>query len=167
MNTSANLYLHGEITGTEILEDDLLITVSSGQRYLIPLGFLGNFNSDYPLPSDAQLLILRTPPHIEHVHVSATMLNVYLTDGRLIAAPLAWYPRLLLATAAERNAYELRADQQSLHWPALDEDIDLETLLIGGRSCETTASLRRWLQTRQLEREDSPCSETTTFTRLT
>ncbi len=151
MNTFANLYLHGEITGTEILEDELLITVSDGQRYLIPLGFLGNFNSDYPLPADTQLLLLRTPPHVEHVHVSETMLNVYLTDGRLLAAPLAWYPRLLLATQAERNTYELCADGQSIHWPVLDEDIDLETLLIGGRSHENIASIRRWLQTRQLE----------------
>jgi len=151
MNTSDNLYLHGEITNSEILEDDLFIAISTGQRYLIPLGFLGNFNSDYPLPTDAQLIILRNPPRIGHVHVSDTMLNVYLTDGRLLAAPLAWYPRLLLATAAERHDYELRGDAQSIHWPSLDEDIDLETLLIGGRSCENIASIRRWLQTRPLE----------------
>lgn len=50
MNSLANLYLHGEITDAEILDDDLSITVSNGQHYLIPLGFLGNFNSDYRLP---------------------------------------------------------------------------------------------------------------------
>ena len=146
MSTSNNLYLHGEITSTQILDDDLLLTVSDGQRYLIPLGFLGNFNSDYPLPSDAQLIILRNPPTIDHVHVSDSALNVYLTDGRLIAAPLAWYPRLSLATPAERNHYEIRYD--SIHWPEVDEDIDLEALLIGGRSCESVASISRWLQAR-------------------
>jgi len=150
MSTSNNLYLRGEIANTQILDDDLLLTVSDGQRYLIPLGFLGNFNSDYPLPSDAQLIILRTPPSIDHIHVSDTALNVYLTDGRLFAAPLAWYPRLLLGTPSERNYYELRADQQSIHWPELDEDIDLEALLIGGRSCESAASISRWLQARHL-----------------
>lgn len=151
MSSLANLYTHGEITGTEILDDELSITASNGQHYLIPLGFLGNFNSEYPLPGDTQLILLRNPPRIEHVHVSDTMLNVYLTDGRLFAAPLAWYPRLLLATAAERSYYELRGDAQSIHWPSLDEDIDLEALLTGGRSCENLVSLQRWFQRRQVE----------------
>ncbi|MDQ3248226.1 MAG: DUF2442 domain-containing protein [Chloroflexota bacterium] len=131
----------------QMLNETLALTIE-GESYYIPTGFLPNFHGDYPLPTDAQLIILRTPPTIDHVHVNDQALNVYLTDGRLIAAPLAWYPRLALATPAERNDYTVRADGQSLHWPQLDEDIDLEAILIGGRSCESAASIARWLQSR-------------------
>lgn len=134
-----------ETVSAQLCDKDLLVTVD-GEHYHIPTGFLPNFHSDYPLTSDAQLIILRNPPTIDHVHVSDSALNVYLTDGRLIAAPLAWYPRLSLATPAERNHYEIRYD--SIHWPEVDEDIDLESLLIGGRSCESVDSISRWLQAR-------------------
>ena len=36
------------------------------------------------------------------VEFTATELVVTLADGRRIATPLAWYPRLLRASAAER-----------------------------------------------------------------
>lgn len=54
---------------------------------------------------------------------------VALSDGRTIAAPLAWFPRLLRATAAERAQVELSPG--GLHWDALDEDISIEGLLAG------------------------------------
>jgi len=41
-------------------------------------------------------------------------------DGRLIAAPLKWYPRLVHATDAERNPYELLGHGSAIGWPALD-----------------------------------------------
>lgn len=137
-----------ETVSAQLCDEDLLVTID-GEQYHIPTDFLPNFHSDYPLPGNAELIILRNPPTIDHVYVNDSALNVYLTDGRLIAAPLAWYPRLLLATPAERNHYEIRYD--SMHWPAVDEDIDLEALLIGGRSCESAASISRWLQTRHLK----------------
>ena len=68
-----------------------------------------------------------------------------MLDGRTLSAPLAWFPRLVHGTAAERNDYELRGEEDVIHWPALDEDIDLEGLLVGGRSGESSASLQRWL----------------------
>jgi len=144
------MHISTETINAQLVGEDLLVEIE-GEQYFIPTGFLPNFHRDYPLPSHAELLILRTPPTIDHVHVSDSALNVYLTDGRLLAAPLAWYPRLLLATPAERHHYELRGDQQSIYWPALDEDIDLEALLIGGPSCENAASISRWLQSRQQE----------------
>jgi Protein of unknown function (DUF2442) len=134
-----------ETVSAQLCDEDLLVTFD-GEQYHIPTDFLPNFHSDYPLPSNAELIILRNPPTIDHVYVSDSALQVYLTDGRLIAAPLAWYPRLSLATPAERNHYEIRYD--SIHWPEVDEDIDLEALLIGGRSCESAASISRWLQAR-------------------
>lgn len=54
---------------------------------------------------------------------------VVLDDGRTIGVPLAWFPRLLHATPAEREAYTL--SRRGLHWEALDEDISVAGLLAG------------------------------------
>ena len=54
---------------------------------------------------------------------------VGLSDGRTIAAPLAWFPRLLAATAQQRAAVEL--SMAGLHWDALNEDISVAGLLAG------------------------------------
>ena len=54
---------------------------------------------------------------------------VGLSDGRTIAAPLAWFPRLLEAAPEQRLQFEL--SKHGLHWDALDEDISVEGLLAG------------------------------------
>ena len=54
---------------------------------------------------------------------------VSLADGRTIAAPLAWFPRLLEAKPEQRALVEL--SQGGLHWDALDEDISVAGLLAG------------------------------------
>ena len=54
---------------------------------------------------------------------------VDLSDGRIVAVPLAWFPRLLQATAEQRE--QLRISSRGLHWEALDEDISIAGLLAG------------------------------------
>jgi hypothetical protein len=54
---------------------------------------------------------------------------VELTDGRTLGVPLAWFPRLLHATPAEREQVEI--SRVGLHWEALDEDISIAGLLAG------------------------------------
>jgi Protein of unknown function (DUF2442) len=54
---------------------------------------------------------------------------VELTDGRTLGVPLAWFPRLLRATPAERKQVEI--SRVGLHWEALDEDISISGLLAG------------------------------------
>jgi hypothetical protein len=54
---------------------------------------------------------------------------VELSDGRTLGVPLAWFPRLLRATAQQREGYEL--SPAGLHWDSLDEDISIEGLLAG------------------------------------
>jgi hypothetical protein len=56
---------------------------------------------------------------------------VALSDGRTIAAPLTWFPRLLQAAPEERAKVEL--SKGGLHWDALDEDISVAGLLAGQR----------------------------------
>src|SRR6266576_7168489 len=54
---------------------------------------------------------------------------VELTDGRTLGVPLAWFPRLLRATPAEREQVEL--SRVGLHWETLDENISIANLLSG------------------------------------
>ncbi len=82
------------------------------------------------------------------VAVSDDALTIELSDGRTISAPLAWYPRLLHATPAERGNWRLIGKGQGIHWKDLDEDISVEGLLAGRHSGESQASLKRWLEGR-------------------
>jgi hypothetical protein len=54
---------------------------------------------------------------------------VDLSDGRTIGVPLAWFPRLLNATSAQRATVEL--SRLGLHWDEIDEDISVAGLLAG------------------------------------
>ena len=54
---------------------------------------------------------------------------VHLDDGRVMAVPLAWFPRLLSATPEQRVQFEL--SPRGIHWEALDEDISIDGLLAG------------------------------------
>jgi len=74
---------------------------------------------------------------------------VDLADGRTIAVPLAWFPRLANGTPEERANWQLIGRGVGIHWTDLDEDISVESLRAGRRSGETQDSLRRWLQRRQ------------------
>ncbi len=83
------------------------------------------------------------------VQFSDDSMTVTLDDGRSLSVPLAWYPRLLDGTPAERNDYELIGRGEGIHWPRLDEDTSVEGLLAGRRSAESAASLAKWKQRRQ------------------
>jgi len=63
------------------------------------------------------------------VHFDEHTMWVDLADGRALGVPLAWFPRLLNATPAERERVEL--SRTGLHWEALDEDISIAGLLAG------------------------------------
>jgi hypothetical protein len=94
-------------------------------------------------------LVLETEPLAKAVVVTADELTVELTDGRRISAPLAWYPRLLDATPAERQNCQLLGDGYAIEWPDLDEHIGVEGLLAGRFSGESRQSLDRWLASRR------------------
>ena len=54
---------------------------------------------------------------------------VDLSDGRTLAVPLAWFPRLLHATPKQRDLVEI--SRNGLHWEKLNEDISIARLLAG------------------------------------
>jgi hypothetical protein len=90
---------------------------------------------------------LATPAAVA-ARVDDDALIVELGDGRSISAPLAWYPRLLHASRAERENLRLSGGGRGIHWPDIDEDISIESILAGGPSMECPASLKRWLDAR-------------------
>lgn len=83
------------------------------------------------------------------VTVTEDTLTVELSDGRTIAVPLAWYPRLIHATKKKRGNWRLIGKGQGIHWPDLDEDVSVEGLLAGRPSGESQESFRRWLEMKQ------------------
>ncbi|MGO8902893.1 MAG: DUF2442 domain-containing protein [Isosphaeraceae bacterium] len=82
------------------------------------------------------------------VEVSEDTLSVDLADGRTIAAPLAWYPRLAHATAKERGCWRLIGGGRGVHWPEIDEDVSVANLLAGQPSMESQSSFKKWLANR-------------------
>lgn len=58
-------------------------------------------------------------------------MSVDLADGRTITVPLAWYPRLLEATSAQRKNWKPCGGGFGIHWPDVDEDLSTQGLLAG------------------------------------
>jgi hypothetical protein len=85
----------------------------------------------------------------QNVSTTDDALQVDLADGRTIIVPLSWFPRLAHGTPTERASWRLIGGGLGIHWPQLDEDISVESLLAGRSSGETQASLRRWLESRK------------------
>jgi hypothetical protein len=59
-------------------------------------------------------------------------LHVRLADGRTLSTPLWWYPRLAAASTAHRSQIELMP--MGLHWPEIDEDISIASMLRGQKA---------------------------------
>lgn len=70
-------------------------------------------------------------PRAANVRVLENEIVVDLVDGRVISAPLVWFPRLLNATAEQRDDWSLIGQGEGIHWPAVDEDLSVEGLLRG------------------------------------
>lgn len=59
------------------------------------------------------------------------LLLVDLRDGRSIATPLQWYPRMRNATQAQRENWVIDGAAWGIHWPDIDEDLSVEGMLDG------------------------------------
>ena len=92
--------------------------------------------------------VLLAPAKAVQATVTDDTLTVDLEDGRTIAVPIGWYPRLAYGTPEERTNVQIAGAGYGLHWPDLDEDIGVEGLLLGKKSMESAASFARWLELR-------------------
>lgn len=97
--------------------------------------------------------VLTALPKAVHATITDDTLSVDLEDGRTIAVPIGWFPRLAYATAAERENVRIAGAGFGLHWPDLDEDIGVEGLLAGKKSSESPASFARWLEQRRIQQQ--------------
>ena len=71
-----------------------------------------------------------TPLALE-VEVTEGELRVALSDGRRLAIPLSWFPRLQRASPAARQKWRLLGKGEGIHWLDADEDLSVAGLLAG------------------------------------
>jgi len=75
--------------------------------------------------------VVEANPRAQYVHVTEDELTVSLADGRRVSVPLAWFPRLLHASPAQRSNWQLLGDGEGIHWPDVDEDLSVAGILRG------------------------------------
>ena len=73
---------------------------------------------------------------VKHVSVVRESLRVELTDGRVISAPLTWYPTLVAATSRQLAQWKSCAAGSGIYWPDLDYHLSVEGILRGAREAE-------------------------------
>jgi hypothetical protein len=69
------------------------------------------------------------PAIVRDVRVDDERITFILSDGREIAAPTRWSPRLAAASPVQRAAFEIESDGLIVAWPDIDEHIGVWTLL--------------------------------------
>ena len=74
-------------------------------------------------------LAVKLDAHAVDVAVDEAALRFVLADGREISAPLEWFPRLRDASASQRHNWRLIGKGVGVHWPEIDEDIAVSTLM--------------------------------------
>ncbi len=63
------------------------------------------------------------------VRVDSEMLQVYLSDGRIVSVPIEWFPKLRDASEKQRNNWRLIGGGIGIHWEDIDEDLSVAGLL--------------------------------------
>ena len=74
---------------------------------------------------------IRPGERVKDVRFTEDTIAVDLVDGRTIVVPLAWYPRLLDATAEQRQNWQVSGAGYGIHWPDIDEDLSIAGMLKG------------------------------------
>jgi hypothetical protein len=67
--------------------------------------------------------------HALAVKINSTAIWVYLSDGRELKVPLAWFPKLMHASLKQLKNFRLIGKGSGIHWIDLDEDISIQGLL--------------------------------------
>ncbi len=64
-------------------------------------------------------------PVAVNIIVDEAMLRIEIADGRELAVPLEWFPRLRDASPEDRAQWRLVGGGEGIHWPNIDEDISV------------------------------------------
>lgn len=54
---------------------------------------------------------------------------IYFQDGRELAIPLEWFPKLRSASIEQLKKWRFIGDGEGIHWEELDEDVLVTNLL--------------------------------------
>ncbi len=76
-------------------------------------------------------LAIQVDERVKAVCFTEETISTDLMDGRTITVPLSWYPRLLHASVAQRNAWEVCGGGCGIHWEEIDEDLSTVGMLRG------------------------------------
>ncbi|MCP4990637.1 MAG: DUF2442 domain-containing protein [Colwellia sp.] len=76
-------------------------------------------------------LAVELHPLAHNIQCENDVLSVELVDGRTISVPVTWFPILSNATQAQRENWEILGDGEGIHWPEIDEDLSVASLLSG------------------------------------
>lgn len=68
-------------------------------------------------------------PAITGLKIGADSITATMSDGREVAIPIAWFPRLLGATMKQLENFEISPSGYGIHWPDVDEDISVKAFL--------------------------------------
>ena len=79
------------------------------------------------------ILAVKFDDRATDVFFTKTALHFVLADGREISAPLEWFPKLRDASKEDRDNWRLIGEGIGVHWPTIDEDIAVSSLM---RGCE-------------------------------
>jgi hypothetical protein len=75
------------------------------------------------------ILEIKVEPFAVDVSFTADDLIVRLADGRQVSVPLTWFPRLSKATPEQRDNWRLIGNGIGIHWPLIDEDVSIASVL--------------------------------------
>ncbi|ASC05343.1 DUF2442 domain-containing protein [Acetobacter pasteurianus] len=75
------------------------------------------------------ILAARFDPTATDVRMDTDLLHVVMADGRELSVPLEWFPRLRDASPEQRSHWRFIGRGKGIHWPDVDEDISVASLL--------------------------------------
>ena len=70
-------------------------------------------------------------PAIVSVSTDADKIMAVMSDGREVSIPVAWFPKLMNATAQERSKMEISPGGYGIYWPEIDEDVSVKAFVDG------------------------------------
>ena len=76
-------------------------------------------------------LTVKFDEHAVDVSFTKNAIHFVLADGREISAPLEWFPKLRDAAEQDKNNWRLIGNGIGVHWPKIDEDIAVSTIMRG------------------------------------
>jgi Protein of unknown function (DUF2442) len=91
------------------------------------LSSIGQFSWRHGMPTST----VRVDATAVDVAVTDDRILVVFADGRELAAPLVWFPRLADASPDQCRNWRLIGRGHGIHWPEIDEDIFRGKLVAG------------------------------------